>query len=99
MLSWTLSCTTINLYNTIHANTRGHKLSRGGIELTQAVKEQNSLTITVDAAAQMLGIARHTAYKACHTGELPIIRIGKRFLVSRVALERMLAGKDEDGNS
>ena len=48
------------------------------------------LTITVEEAAALLGIGRGLAYDKCRSGELPTIRIGRRLLVSRAALERML---------
>ncbi len=47
-------------------------------------------TVTVPEAAKILGISRGSAYEAAKTGELPVIRIGKRLLVSRTVLERML---------
>lgn len=48
-------------------------------------------TLTVEEAAKRLGIGRNSAYQAARTGELPTIRIGKRLVVPRQALERMLA--------
>jgi excisionase family DNA binding protein len=48
-------------------------------------------TITVPEAAKILGIGRDQAYAAAHSGQLPVIRIGKRVLVSLPALEKMLA--------
>jgi excisionase family DNA binding protein len=49
-------------------------------------------TITVGETADRLGISRALAYKAAQRGELPIIRIGRRYLVIRAELERMLLG-------
>jgi excisionase family DNA binding protein len=48
-------------------------------------------TVTVDEAATILGVGRNKAYEAAHSGEIPTIRIGKRLLVPRAALERLLA--------
>lgn len=48
-------------------------------------------TMTVEEAAQKLGIGRGTAYRAAQTGELPTIRLGKRLVVPREAIDRMLA--------
>ena len=50
-------------------------------------------TVSIDRAAVALGISRGTAYAAAHKGELPVIRIGRRLLVPRDALERLLAGE------
>jgi excisionase family DNA binding protein len=50
------------------------------------------LTTTVEEAAALLGIGRNTAYEAVRRGEIPTIKIGRRLLVPRAALDRMLAG-------
>jgi excisionase family DNA binding protein len=48
--------------------------------------------MTVAQAARYLGIGRNAAYEAARRGELPAIRIGRRVLVSRIALERTVLG-------
>ena len=48
------------------------------------------VVMTVEEAARYLQIGRGSAYEAARTGELPVIRIGRRILVSRAALRRML---------
>jgi excisionase family DNA binding protein len=50
------------------------------------------LTVTIDAATAMLGISRATAYDAVSRGVIPCIRIGRRILIPKVALERLLDG-------
>ena len=45
-------------------------------------------------AAQILGIGRNQAYDAIKKGELYAIRIGRRLVVSQVALDRLLSGAD-----
>ena len=50
------------------------------------------LTLTVEEAAAVLGISRAFAYEAVRRGEIPSIRIGRRVLVPRAALERLLQG-------
>lgn len=49
-------------------------------------------TVTVEEAAKILGIGRASAYLAIKTGDLPYLKIGRRIVVSRIALERMLEG-------
>jgi excisionase family DNA binding protein len=49
------------------------------------------LTYTVDEVAARLGLNRNTAYTAVKDGTIPALRIGRRLLVPRAALERMLA--------
>ena len=48
------------------------------------------LCVTVPEAAEMLGISRNFAYQLVREGKLPSIRFGKRILIPRVALEKML---------
>lgn len=54
---------------------------------------ENDATISVDATAKILKIGRAQAYAAANRGDIPCIRIGKRLLVLRVPLMRMLAGE------
>ena len=54
------------------------------------MKQQDSLTLTVTEAAIALGISRNLAYDMARAGKLPVVRLGRRLLVSRAALERML---------
>lgn len=48
-------------------------------------------TMTVEDCARHLGISRSLAYEAVQRGELPAIRIGRRVLVPRDGIERMLS--------
>jgi excisionase family DNA binding protein len=48
------------------------------------------LTYTVEEASDLLGISRGSAYNLVRTGEIPALRMGRRLLVSRVALEDLL---------
>jgi len=48
------------------------------------------LVMTVDEAANLLGISRGLAYAAVRDGRLPHLRIGRRILVSVAALERLV---------
>ena len=56
-------------------------------------KKDEDATMTVDAAAKRLGIGRAQAYQAAHNKQIPTITIGKRILVLRAPLERMLRGE------
>lgn len=54
------------------------------------------LVMTVDEAAEALGISRATAYTLANTGRLPVIRISdRRLIVPRKALEELLASATE----
>lgn len=54
-------------------------------------------TLSVAEAAQYLGLGRTATYEAVRTGQIPSVRIGRRYLVPVAALERMLesAGQHE----
>jgi excisionase family DNA binding protein len=56
-------------------------------------------TLTVEEAARVLGIGRSAAYLAARRGDLPVIRIGRRYVVPRLALERMLDREHSSGDS
>lgn len=58
-------------------------------ERSEASKTER-LTLTVEQAAQLLGISRGLAYELARCGRLPVVRLGRRLLVPRRALERML---------
>jgi len=49
------------------------------------------LTLTVNEAAKMLGISRGLAYQMVKMGKIPSVRFGKRVLVPRSVLEKLLA--------
>ena len=55
------------------------------------VSERKRLTLTVNEAAHLLGISRGLAYELARCGRLPVIRLGRRILIPRVALEKMLS--------
>jgi excisionase family DNA binding protein len=47
-------------------------------------------TYTVEEAARVLGISRNSAYEAVRLGQVPHLKIGRRIIIPRAALERML---------
>jgi len=55
-------------------------------------------TLNVDEVAQLLGIGRTLAYQAVRRGEIPSIRIGNRYLVSKAALEAVISGEKPFGD-
>jgi len=60
--------------------------------------ELEKQTLTINEAARVLGVGRNKAYEAASTGQIPIIRIGKRILVLREPLKRMLEGEPNKCN-
>jgi excisionase family DNA binding protein len=53
-------------------------------------KYEGRTTLTVDEVAEVLGVSRWTAYEAVHKHQLPVIKVGRRLLVPKAALEKML---------
>jgi excisionase family DNA binding protein len=51
----------------------------------------DQLSLTVDETRRKLGLSRGLIYQAIHEGQIPSIRIGKRILIPRAALEKLLA--------
>lgn len=54
------------------------------------MQDNERLTYDVGTAAKLLGLSRNSAYLACLKGEIPHLKIGKRILIPKVALEQML---------
>lgn len=50
--------------------------------------DETRLTLTVPQAPEVLGISRALAYHLVARGELPFLRLGRRAVVPRRALER-----------
>ena len=61
---------------------------RRGLPRLAAIDKR--LCITVPEAAEMLAISRNFAYQSVREGKIPSIRFGKRILIPRVALEKIL---------
>jgi predicted DNA-binding transcriptional regulator AlpA len=57
----------------------------------------NPLTMSVPAAARLLGISRGGAYELARRGQLPgAIKLGGRTVVSRQVLERTINGDPKE---
>ena len=50
----------------------------------------DKLGYNVPEAGRLLGLSRQSAYEAARRGELPTVRFGRRLIVPKVALERLL---------
>ncbi len=69
-------------------NTNVNKGKNGVIKM-----ENDKLTLTVDETAKILGVGRNSAYEAIARGEIPVVKVGKRLLVPKAALEKLLNGR------
>jgi len=57
------------------------------------IESIEKLTVNVEEAGRMLGISRPTAYDRVEDGSIPSIKLGRRILVPKIAIERMLNGQ------
>ena len=54
-------------------------------------RNEDRLVWTVEEAARLLGISRAHAYELVARGELPHLRLGRRLVVPKHAIELLLA--------
>lgn len=62
-------------------------MSKAGIK----VRMTERLCLSVPEAAALLGVSRNLAYQMARQGQLPVIKFGRRLLVPKAALEKMLS--------
>jgi excisionase family DNA binding protein len=60
---------------------------------TSAVAPLPRLTLTSGEAAQVLGISEQTVYRLMRTGEIPVVRFGRRTVIRVCDLEDLLASR------
>jgi excisionase family DNA binding protein len=54
--------------------------------------EPDRLALSIEEASNLLGISRSLGYELAAQGRIPTVRLGRRIVVARAALERLLAG-------
>jgi excisionase family DNA binding protein len=54
------------------------------------MSREKSQTFTVEEAATAIGIGRNLAYEGVKAGTIPSIRVGRRLVVPKAALARLL---------
>ena len=52
---------------------------------------RDALVYSVPDAGRLLGLSRATSYMLVSQGVIPAIRLGRRLVVPKIAIERMLA--------
>jgi excisionase family DNA binding protein len=58
--------------------------------------EKERLTYDIVEAGRLLGLGRNASYEAAKTKQIPVIKIGRRLLVPKAALDRMLNGSGDE---
>ena len=61
---------------------------RGGLREMQ--NDIESAVLSVNERAKILRLSRGSAYQGIMTGEIPHIKIGRRILIPRVAIQKLL---------
>lgn len=61
--------------------------------------DTEKVVLTVDECAAYLRISRPQAYLGVKTGQIPSIKVGRRILVPRQALENLLNAKPAAANA
>lgn len=56
-------------------------------------KSATPLTYTVPEAAALIGLCKTAFYAAVRKGEVPSLKIGRRIVIPRAALDRLLNGE------
>ncbi len=51
---------------------------------------KDQVVLSVEQARRLLGISRNLTYEGVKAGQIPSIRIGRRILIPRAALKRLL---------
>ena len=49
--------------------------------------------LTVDEAAKLFRLGRNGMYECVRRGEIPFVKLGKRILIAKTTIHRMLAGE------
>ena len=55
---------------------------------------EDRLCLSIPETARMLGISRGLAYGLARSGKIPVLHLGERLLVPKIALERLLSQPD-----
>jgi len=62
-------------------------------ELVAKRRQAADEVMSVEDVAGRLGIGRNQAYALVQLGQIPALRFGRRWLIPRVAIDRLLAGE------
>ena len=62
---------------------------------TKEAATVESVVFNVSDAAKYLGISRSLAYEQVRSGKLPAVRLARRWLIPRAALDAMLAAAND----
>ncbi len=64
-------------------------------DISMPKSQSNKLVLTIEEIANLLGLSRSSTYEAVRKGQIPSIRIGKRIIIPRTALIKILSSVGE----
>jgi excisionase family DNA binding protein len=64
--------------------------------MRDSIVDGERMCITIPEAAKMLGLSRNFTYELARQHKLPTIKFGKRILIPRIQLEKMLEYKEDE---
>jgi len=62
------------------------------------MQTSEKLCWSVAEVSKLLNLSRNATYQGCLTGQIPCIRIGKRILIPKSQLEKLLSGDSPKGD-
>ena len=69
------------------------------IQETNRETNPPSLLLSLAEASKAINLCERTVWSLVNSGELPHLRVGRRVLISRGALERWIAEKETNGHA
>lgn len=54
------------------------------------VKREERAVLTIEEAGKLLNVSRPTAYNLAKNGSIPVLKLGRKLMVPKAALEKML---------
>jgi len=95
----TATCDEATPRSTVTASPQPESAVVGGARLDPISNiAPDRATLTIPEAARILGISRSTAYELARTGELPVLRLGRRLVIPTRALNRLLESVGNNPN-
>jgi excisionase family DNA binding protein len=55
------------------------------------VKREERAVLTIEEAGRLLNVSRPTAYNLAKSGKIPVLKLGRKLMVPKASLDRMLS--------
>jgi len=63
------------------------------------MNREDRLVYSVKEMAELLGVGRSTAYELVRSGSIASLRFGRRIVIPKIALQRLLDGSEPASNN